>query len=410
MFRPKKIHIFDPDLISTTGHNLKMDISLAQECLERKIPVTIYGRIGAGLNFEGLDLHEIFRYSIFTEVTDPNLNFIVFGNFFLVNRVFFHELSAVKYDRFSSDDLVYFPNLTQNQIEGVADWIISLPEKYRPIIAITLRYMGWAMQYNIARGYGPAIEFIYSSVLLKLRERHSRTFYFSDTPVLAENFTRLSGSPVVSMPNPQLGRIITKQREESSESALRLLFIGGWGDVHGSCFVPEIVMRIISSFSHVSFTVQVNASESEQNDLKVMKGLARQIGPRLTVLEGSLSVAAFEQAMDEADIVLLPYDPANYWFASSGVFTEAAGRGKVLAVTAGTTLASSAQAYNLGAVIIEGFSGEACVQAVSAAIMDFKTLEEKAKLSQLRYATENSAKGFLDTMFDYIGADLTCNP
>jgi hypothetical protein len=407
MFKPRKVHIFDPDLISSTGHNLKMDASLAHECLGRNIPVTIYGRIGSGLNPDGLDLYEIFRYSIFTEVPNHSLDFIVFRNYFLVNRIFFHELSVLEVDRFSCEDLIYFPNITQNQVEGLTDWIISLPEKYRPTVAVTLRYMGWAMQYNVARGYGPAIEFIYSSVLMKLRERHSRTFYFTDTQVLADNFTRLSGTPVVNLPNPQLGQIKTKQPDASRESALKLLFIGGWGDVHGSCFVPEIVTRIISAFSHVSFTVQVNAdSESKLNDLKVMQGLVQQIGSRLTVLEGSLSVAAFEQTMDEADIVLLPYDPANYWFASSGVFSEAAGRGKVLAVTAGTTLASSAQGYNLGAVVIEGFSGESCVQAVSTAIIDFKSLDEKAKLSQLRYASENSAKGFFDTMFDYLGTAL----
>ena len=137
-----------------------------------------------------------------------------------------------------------------------------------------------------------------------------------------------------------------------------------------------------------------------------MQDLALQIGPRLTILEGKLSVDVYEQAMDHADIVLLPYQPANYWFASSGVFTEAAGRGKVLAVTAGTTLAASAAAYNLGAAIIQEFSAEAFVQAVSMAITDFQKLDVKAKFSQLRYATENSPKGFLDAMFNHIGTVL----
>ncbi len=403
MFSPRKLHIFDPDLVGVGGHNLPMDASLAQECLARKIPVTIYGRVGAGVNLDGVELHELFRSSIFLELPFPSLDFNAFKNYFLVNRIFFQDLSTLENDRFSPEDLIYFPNLTQNQIEGVADWVISLPTDHRPIIAITLRYMSWAMQYNVARGYGPAIEFIYSSALPKLRERHSRTFFFSDTPVLAENFTRLSGAPVISLPNPQLGRIPIKQARPSTDLALNLLFIGGWGDVHGSCFVREMVVRIIASFSHVRFTVQVNAdSETKQKDLKLMQDLAQQIGPRLTILEGKLSVDVYEQAMDDADIVLLPYQPENYWFASSGVFTEAAGRGKVLAVTAGTTLAASAQTYDLGAVIIQEFSSEACVQAVSTAITDFQKLDTKAKFSQLRYATENSPKGFLDAMFSYI--------
>jgi hypothetical protein len=147
-------------------------------------------------------------------------------------------------------------------------------------------------------------------------------------------------------------------------------------------------------------------TEKNQKDLDSMQLLAQQIAPKLSILIGHLSVDTYEKAMDEADIVILPYDPENYWFASSGVFTEAAGRGKVLAVMEGTTLAASVKEYDLGAVIIQEFSGEACVQAVAAAITDFYKLEEKANLSQQRYATENSAKGFFDTLLAYIGNAL----
>ena len=403
MFNPRTIHIFDPDLVGVGGHNLPMDASLARECISRNITVTIYCRVGANINLDGLNVHELFRCGIFLEVPSNSQNFNAFKNYFLVNRIFFQDLNSLSSERFSSQDLIYFPNLTQNQIEGVADWVISLPETRRPIIAITLRYMSWAMQYNSARGYGPAIEFIYSNVLPKLQERHARTFFFSDTPVLAENFSRLSGAPVINLPSPQLARTPFTRPKPLSDPYLNLLFIGGWADVHGSFFMHEIVMQVTASFSHVSFTIQINAdSEEKQQDLKLMQDLAKHIGPRLTVLEGKLSVDAYEATINSADIVLLPYQPANYSFASSGVFAEAAGLGKVLAVTAGTTLAASAKAYELGAVIIPEFNASACVQAVSNAITDFQKLDAKAKTSRQRYATENSPKGFFDAMFSHI--------
>jgi len=404
MYKPRFFYIIDPDLLEGGGHNIPMDSSLAFECMQRDIPVKIYGRVDANLNFYGNQVEKIFRFGIFLESPAKGIGFPVFNNYFLVNKIFLQDLESINTKNFSSDDLIYFPNLTQNQIDAVGEWVVSLSSNTRPNIAITLRYMGWAMQYNSARGYGDAIEFLYSVVLQKLRERHARTFVFSDTQVLAENFERLNGAPVKCLPNPQLGIVqSTSSPKEFGRNRVSLLFIGGWGDVHGACFVPELVKQILTNFPDVLFTVQVNADhETKQKDLATMLELAQALGPRLTVLPGKLSDEVYSQSLDEADIVVLPYQPSNYWFASSGIFTEAAGRGKVLVVPVGTTLASSVSDYELGAIIMPEFTSLACVEAVTSAILNFEELNKKAKSSQSRYAADNSPKGFLDSMFLHI--------
>lgn len=408
MFKPKALYIIDPDLLGSGGHNIPMDSSLTLECMRREIPVKLFGRVGGNLIIHDQKVNEVFRFGLFLESTIQHSEFPVFNNYFLVNQIFLQDLNLIDIENFSPEDLIYFPNLTQNQIDAVGEWIVGFPVYKRPNIAITLRYMGWAMQYNSTRGYSVAIEFLYSNVLQKLRERHDRTFLFSDTQVLAENFTRLNGAPVTCLPNPQLGIISkTRPRMEFENNKVSLLFIGGWGDVHGACFVPDLVRQILATFPEVVFTVQVNADhESKQNDLAIMLGLAQTLGPRLTVLPGKLSDEMYTQTLDEADIVVLPYQPSNYWFASSGIFTEAAGRGKVLVVTAGTTLATGVTDYELGAVIMPEFTSLACHQSVAIAIIHFEELNKKAKLSQSRYATDNSPKGFFDSMFSYINQAL----
>ena len=178
--------------------------------------------------------------------------------------------------------------------------------------------------------------------------------------------------------------------------------------MHGACFVPDLVREILAKFPDVVFTVQVNADhESKHKDLVTMIRLGAELGPRLTVLPGKLSDEVYLHSLDQSDIVVLPYQPSNYWFASSGIFTEAAGRGKVLVVPAGTTLATGVTDYDLGAVIMHEFTSIACLQAVAIAIANFENLNKKAKSSQARYASDNSPKGFLNSMFSHINQALS---
>jgi hypothetical protein len=408
MFSPRAIHIIDPGLFNVAGHNLTQDLSIARECQKREIPVTIYCRLGAHLGISDVRIVEVFRADIFAEPRAQRQEFAPFEIYFLINRIFMQDLNLLPSADFSANDLIYFPNLTQNQIEAVADWLISLPIENRPIVAITLRYLSWQMQYNRARGYGTAIELLYSHVLPKLLERHPRTHLFSDTQVLSENFSRVSGTQVVTLPIPQAGYAPKKLRANNEEQGstdrnLSLLYIGGWGDVHGSCFLPEIIASVLNEFPNVSFTVQVNVDPAAKAaDVQIMAVLSTAFAPRVRLLIGKLSSEAYATEMENADVVLLLYQPANYWFASSGVFTEAAARGKVMVVTAGTTLETSVRAYALGAVIAPEFSVDSCSLAVKKAIAEFAEFDQQATDTYTRFAQENSPQGFIDRFFAQI--------
>jgi glycosyltransferase involved in cell wall biosynthesis len=403
MFKPRSIHIIDPGLVDVGGHNHTQDFSIARECQKRGIPVAVYCRHGANLGVSDVNVIETFRFDIFAEVQQARSEFVVFENYFLLNRVFLQDLNSLASSSFSSDDLVYFPNIMQNQIEAVADWLVGLPVPNRPYLALTLRYLNSKILYNVDRGYGPGIEFLYRHVLPKLMERHPRTSLFSDTQVLSSAYSLMAGVQVITLPIPQLkfGSNCDQKRADGTRS-LSILYIGGWAQYHGSDYIPEVIRSVLSDFPNVNFTIRIKDGAPDSERARPMLTISEAFSPRVKLLFGHLSPDEYIGTMQSADIVLLLYLPSHYSFASSGVFAEAAALGKVLVATAGTTMEASINTYDLGAVIVPEFTAELCAATVKNAIANFAELDKKASASYVRFSRENSPEGFLDQMFSCI--------
>jgi len=402
MFKPRTVHIADTGLIEAGGHYHTQDFLIAKECQKRGIPVTIYCRYGANLGASEINVVEIFRFEVFVERPPENPNFGVFENYFVVNRAFFQDLNSIPSTDFQPDDLIYFPTVTQNQIEAVADWVVSLPVNKRPHIAITLRLLNSQMPQYLYRGYGPGIEFLYRHVLAKLVERHPRTHLFSDTLALSTSYNRLSGIPVTTLPVPQLEFHDEYARARAAnKTGLTVLYIGNMSPYRGYIFIPSIIERVLGEFPDVHFTVQVK-TDPESEDARTMVAISETYASRVNFLFGTLTPDEYVSTMKTADIVLLPYMPAYYCFGSSGVFTEAAALGKVLVTTAGTTMETTINSFDLGAVIARDYTAEAFSAAIKNAIVNFDELDQKASTSYVSFSRENSPEGFLDRMFSCI--------
>ena len=402
MFKPSAFHIIDPGLMETGGHYFTQDASIAKECRKRDIPVSIYCRNGANLSIDDIKIFEIFRFDVYFEPMPENPTYAVFENFFLINRAFFLDLNAIQCNNFTPDDIVYFPGLTQNQLEGVADWIIGLPIDRRPNIVITLRVMNSRMHYNANRGYTSTIEFLYRFVLSKLIERHPRTFLLSDTDTISLFYNRISGLPVTLAPIPQLAyEDDYEPRPVATDNTLSVLYIGNVSPYRGCNFIAGIVDAILDEFSNVRFTVQVKANH-DSDSARMMVAISDAHTERVQFLFGQLTPDEYVKTMQSADIVLLPYMPSYYYFGSSGVFAEAAAMGKVIVITKGTTMETTAYKFDLGSIFAEEYTQESFVSALKAAIKDFDALDQKARNSYMRFARENSPEGFLDHLLNLI--------
>lgn len=402
MPKPSTFHIIDPGLIQVGGHYHTQDLLIARACQKRDISVTIYCRHGANLVLPDINVIEIFRFDLYAEIPQEGADFAVFANYFVVNRAFLQDLNSMPRLDFSPDDLVYFPSLTQNQLEAVADWIIGLPVKKRPIIAITLRFSNSRMHYNARRGFTAGIEFLYRHAMAKLLERHPQTYLFSDTPALSNFYQHITGLPITTLPIPQL----EFQDKPGSNSKIHdggpsVLYIGNTSPYRGFNFMPAIVETVLSEFPDVHFTIQVKL-DPESDDARSMVSVSKAHPERVRLLFGTLAPEEYLSTMMASDIILLPYMPSFYSLGSSGVFTEAAALGKILIVTAGTTMETSIVDYGLGATIASQYSAESFSEAMTTTIVNCSELEQKANAARSQFSRDNSPDGFLDSMFNCI--------
>src|SRR5580658_7657098 len=121
------VHIFDPQLKSGGGHYLSHDGQLVGELQRRGIPCSVYGRRGTVVPVCGIASHEVFTCDIFEEVAATDAQTWAIENFEKLNRLFHSDLARINPEIFSADHLVYFPNLLQNQLLGIANWLNRLP-------------------------------------------------------------------------------------------------------------------------------------------------------------------------------------------------------------------------------------------------------------------------------------------
>jgi glycosyltransferase involved in cell wall biosynthesis len=399
MFRPSQIHLVEPDLAEFGGHFYTQDSYVVQECNSRAIPVKVYGRQGTDLVIPGADMFRTFRFGVWIEPPQiESQTFAPFEIYSLVNRAFYLDLARIDTRDFGASHLVFFPGVTHNQLDAIAEWISILPEERRPQLVVTLRYLNSRMHFNEVRGFTHAIEFLYRHALSKLKERCPGVILVCDTETLSQEYQRMSGLTVQVMPVPQ-GQFLNLTSERGAEGNRRLsvLYIGNMSPLRGIDLVPKIAESTLLEFPEVEFTIQVHGDPSSAYAKDVM-GLPDIFPGRVRILSGALPPDVYSQTMAAADIVLLPYVPSFYRWASSGVFAEAAAAGKVMVVSAGTNMAKWALDYDLGAVVATDFTAQSFSNALGQAVRDFRTLNGKAQASRSAFASVNSAKGFLDRL------------
>ena len=404
MWKPKSLIIIDPGLNDIGGHYYTQDIAIANEAIRLNIPVTIYCRKNAKFVNSTIKIIDLIRFDIFAEIEVGALEFSAFENFFVVNQVFFEDLKNIPTNDFSCDDLIYFPSIVQNQIEGVTDWVTSIDKDKRPYIALTLRVLNSRMEYNTNRGLTTSIEFLYRCSIWKLIQRHPRTKLFSDTLPIALFYKNITGFSVNTLPIPQspFNNQISIPTYDKTE--FNILYIGNISPYRGHVFIPYIIDKILSKFKNVNFTIQIQA-DVDSDTANEMTAVNENYKKRIKFLFGTLSSKDYLDTLNDADIVLLPYMPSYYSHGSSGVFTEAAALGKVIVVTSETVMEQVANTFSLGVVLSTGYTADEFVSALSTAVLKFDEIYLKAQKSRNDFAFANSPETFLKLMFANISGD-----
>lgn len=406
-----RVHLFDPQLSGQGGHYLNHDTQLVRDLQRRGLEVLVYGRKGCTVTVEGLTPLPVFTHDIFQEAAaDPAV--WAMENFHAINDGFLADLKELPADRFSSGDLIYLPNLLQNQLHGVVRWLETLPKERRPAVAVMLRYLNHAMDYVQARANKELIALYYRFAARALRAVQPRSLLCADTKELANAYQQITGLPVLELPNPMdVSSLLANQApaQRSAKEAPVILYQGHTSPLRGFHFLPDMIDRCAKLTPRPRFIVQLQnragaASSGLSATVTRLDRLAATPGSGVRLVEGALSSEDYYGLLAEADIVILPYAPTFYGFGSSGVFTESASVGKVVVVSPNTVPARQGAEYGLGVVAATKWDPAAMTEAVAVALRTLPALREKAMAGAPRFRAEQCAAVLWDKVLGALPA------
>lgn len=404
-----RVHLLDPQLSGPGGHYSNHDEQLIRELRRRGLEVELCGRKGATIQVAGIEPHPVFTHDIFQEFAkDPAVWAI--ENFHAGNDAFLADLQSIPSERFASGDLVYFPNLLQNQLHGIVRWLAAMPASERPEVAVMLRYLNHAMDYVQKRANKELIALYYRFAGRALKEVQPRSLICADTRELAAAYQQIVGVPVLELPNPMdVAPLLSRfEARKSADAAPVIVYQGHTSPLRGFHFLPDLIGRCSGLSPRPRFVIQVqNRASAPSNGLgpalAQLDKLAATPGAGVRLVEGALSPDDYYALLGEADIVLLPYAPTFYGVGSSGVFTEAASVGKVIVVSPQTVPARQGAEYGLGVVSAAKWEPAAMADAVRTALSNFPALRENAEKGAPRFRADQCAEALWKKVFDALG-------
>jgi glycosyltransferase involved in cell wall biosynthesis len=301
-------------------------------------------------------------------------------------------------DRFAGDDLAFFPNIIQYQINGITDWISELPPKRRPAIILKPSYLTYAMPYLQRRPNKEIVPLLYRFSMRRLTDSHPRTRICSDTEEMVRQFSVLSNIPIHLLPMPLA--IDARASEPKAPSRTNVVYLGHASMLKGFHLLPQIVSRVVTAKDSPHFLIQ--SYGEAQLCATVEKALLSVPPDKLTLVRGAVDADAYSRLLQLADIVLLPYATEFYGWASSGIFAEAMSLGKVAVATQGTWPAQQLEKFHGGGVVFKTLDAESVANATLDAVRMLPLLRERAARAAPAWRRHHCAVNLVDNLLALI--------
>jgi glycosyltransferase involved in cell wall biosynthesis len=200
---------------------------------------------------------------------------------------------------------------------------------------------------------------------------------YCETEQLADFYHELLGLEVAVAPAPGLVLPARRERRSSSDRAPTVLCIGFANRPKGYRLLPDAIDAVLRQHGDARFMIHgiVKGSDAE-GDQPIFDGLST-LGSRVAVRQDVLSDRDYASLLAEADLLLMPYDPAVYRTRGSGVFTDARKIGLPVVATGGCAFAGPAFAEGWGVAIAE-YSAPGVAAGVLTALDRLDDLSRRA--------------------------------
>lgn len=285
---------------------------------------------------------------------------------------------------FTADNIVFYEHAKAAQLMGLIDWAQTrFPSDNCPLIVVTFGWPGGLEEEAPAADQtggsrwriGDQRMIFYRHASRMIRPSHVHRFAFAAyDPKVASAYRFLLDRPVQVFP-PPLGAV-TAPRDRTETAAPTVAFLGEQRLEKGLALIPEMVRQLLAA--HPSIRIIVHNSWQEPRDENtLLAGMAKEY-PRLEVRLGTVTAAEWAELLDRTDMLVMPYDPAIYATAISGVAVEAIATGIPCVAPRGTTMERLLTEAGMPGVLADRSEVEPMVTAVSQLLSDYPPLAARA--------------------------------
>jgi len=405
ILRPHRGWVFyaDASLADNNGHFANNCRQIVGEMRRRGLPVRVFAaaHIEPALARE-LAAEPFFRPPSSPEMSDDPLSGWL-ENFLAGARRLGEDLARLP--PLEPDETLYWNSATPATLLALIEWAQATyaPERC-PRVVVEFGFAPGLVRRARADGPGFAYDLhneqphLYRFAIRKLAPDYRHRFRLGTfDPATSEGYRELLGPDVFTIPLPQTAPAPSRDRQ--GHRPITVAFLGHQRPDKGFHFAPALAGEILRAHPQTRILVHNGAMFGmlpEMNELKRMA--AHQ--PRLTIRHEPADATLWQELLDAADLILLPYDPARFANSYSAIVAEALANGVPMVVPAATSLARMAERYGQSAEPFAGWDLDGIYEATARALGRFDDLAQAARAAAEAWRAGHGPARTVDALLD----------
>ena len=345
----RKALLVDTSLYSYSGHCLQYLLSLAEILKTSGFEVHIAGHRSMAINLPNdYVCHAVFSYMVdgLTEqmhsisdrlkIRDTHENAIEKELTDLCNKI-----------NINNNDVVLINTVRQWPLRGIGRWLSRFAPTNQPLTSVILHFTAFPRTYGnqhwVSEMYHENLEFLHNLQIANLQ-------FFADTKELVNEYNLYNSVLVKEICIPHVQPSLSETHvERDHNNKVCITYLGEARDNKGFYIIPSIFQYLQRKRYMKHISVEIQNFTFQPNNASFLTSMARLAPYDIKYYNYQLTNHEYALILDNADIVLLPYQLENYHSQSSGILAEAIGAGKRVLTTAGTWAGRQAIEFRVGA-------------------------------------------------------------
>lgn len=393
-----RLVILDPSLRRRAGHHFNYAAALLDVCRERGLDFIAYSHAGIEESVSAeLPSKAAFRVDTYQSLDNPGVPRTTYegirahetSSAVTIAQYVVEDMRRIE-GQFQAGDVIFFHTLNQAQFLGLAQWLSTSPGSRAPGLKFVFLLRFWHMFPSIVAPFFKIGAIAMGTLPISIR-------LCADTTELAIAYGEMTGSAVDVVPIPHTSEASPAQPDLAGGPVIS--YLGHSRMEKGSHFLDQVVSRVLASGEPARFILQQPPAAEAGPMLDRLKALSSAFPERITLAEGDLSRAEYNDCLDRSHIVLLSYDPVSYRYRSSGVFIEAAAAGKVAVIPARSSMHTEAMRFQAAFVPFSAFEPQAIADATIKAVRGCREMLPAAAAARPRVLAHHNAGALMDYLF-----------